>query len=111
MFKKVWVELGRLVGGHSDISSNSCIKFSKLKKNVRLKFKTRNQNTYRGKQRDINLGSNFLNMTLKSQAIKAKIDKQHLQQMKRHHARKNTEQRDSRQGKTKGLKITHPTRV
>lgn len=32
-----------------------------------------------------------MNMTLKSQAIKAKIDKQHLQQMKRHRARKNTE--------------------
>lgn len=31
-----------------------------------------------------------MNMTLKSQAIKAKIDKQHLQQMKRHRARKNT---------------------
>lgn len=93
MFKKVWVELGRSVGGHSDTSSNSCTKFSKLKKNVRLKPKTRNRNTSRGKQHDINLGSNFLNMTLKSQAIKAKIDKQHLQQMKRHRARKNTVRR------------------
>lgn len=32
-------------------------------------------------------------MTLKSQAIKAKIDKKHLQQMKRHCAGKNTVKR------------------
>lgn len=44
-------------------------------------------------------------MTLKSQAIKAKIDKQHLQQMKRHCAGKNTVKRIERQltGQNKGF--------